>query len=216
MMGRLRSTMQTPGATAALICALSVAGLSASHAAPPNVPGTDNASREPCNDVCKAYMAWSDRVSTMLHPSQPVVQTAVRDAKPAGQMVHHHASKTRQPGLSSFAQFPVRSDAAAPSAEPAQPEVAPSRAADGIADRFPAAAGFVTAILAATGSPPNDAAESAVDSANDVVPATRGPGTIDNTAGGLNIRLALPLLILSFSMLVFWRWFRGRARTASR
>src|SRR6185295_6499832 len=116
-MGRLRSTVQTLAVTAALVCALSLAGLSTSYAAPPNVPGTDDVSQQPCNDVCKAYMAWSDRVSAMLHPSPTGAQTAVNDGKPAGRVVRQRASKTRQPGLNAFAQFPVRRDARAPSAE---------------------------------------------------------------------------------------------------
>ena len=152
MTGRLRSMAQTPGATAALICALTLAGLSTSHSAPSNVAGTDNAGRLPCNDVCKAYMAWSDRVSTMFYPSRPLAQAALYHAKPAARMVHHPTAKTRQPALSSFAQAPVRSDATPQFAETSQAEIAPSRPADGIAERFPAAAGFVTAILAGTGN----------------------------------------------------------------
>src|SRR6266571_8154033 len=124
MMGRLRSTMQTPGATAALICALFLAGLSVSHAAPSNLSGTDDVGQLPCNDVCKAYLAWSDRAAAMLHPSSPVAQTAVDHGKAAGRMVHHPASRTRQPSLDSFAQFPVRRDAAPESAEASQAEIA--------------------------------------------------------------------------------------------
>jgi hypothetical protein len=217
MMGRLRSTMQTLGAAAALIYALSLAGLSTSHAAPSNLSRTDYVSRQPCNDVCKAYLAWSDRVSAMFHPSQPVAQTAVHHGKPAGWMVHHPASKTRQPSSNSFAQFPVRSDATPQSAETSQAEDAPSRPADPIADRFPAADGFVTARLAGTGSATNDTPESAVVSATDAIPATQGTSKIDDTAGGLDIRFAVPLFLAlcALSALVLWGWFRGKALVAA-
>jgi hypothetical protein len=215
MMGRLRSMLQTPGATAALICALSLAGLSTSHAAPSKMTGTDDVSGLPCNEACKAYMAWSDRVSAMFHPSQPMTQAAVRHGRSAGSMVHHPASKTRQPGLSSFAQLSVRSDVTPEFAETSQAEVAPSRPSDGIADRFPAAAGFVSAILAGTGGATNEAPDSTVVSATDAVPVPRGPSTVDDTAGGLDLRVALSLFILSIlSALALRGRFRGRTRTA--
>jgi hypothetical protein len=221
-MGRLRSTMQTLGAAAALICALSVAGLSPSRAVPSNLSETDHVGRPPCNRVCKAYLAWSDRVSAMFHPSRPVAHTAFHHGRAAGRMAHHRAPTTRQPSLNSFAQFPVRSDATQQAAETPQSaetspaEDAPSRPVDPIADRVPAADGL-TASLAGTGSATNDAPESAVASATDAIPATQGTSKIDNTAGRRNIRFALPLLLAlcTLSALVLWGWFRGRTQTAA-
>jgi len=217
MMGRLRSTMQTLGAALALVCALSLAGLSPSHAVPSNLSGTDDVGRQPCNRVCKAYLAWSDRVSAMFHPSRPGAQTAVHRRKPADWMVHHRTPKTRQPGSNSFAQFPVRSDATPQSAETSQAEDAPSRPADPIADRVPAADGLVTANLAGIGSATNDAPESAVVSATDTIPATQDTSKIDDAAGRQNIRLAVLLLLAlcTLSALVLWGWFRGRTQTAA-
>jgi len=165
----------------------------------------------PCNDVCKAYLAWSDRVSSMFRPLQPVAQAAVRPAKPAGSIARRRAAKPRQPSLNSFAQFPVRSDATPQSAETAQAEVAPSRPVDGIAERFPAAAGFVAAILAGTGSGTTDAPESTVVAAPDAIPSIRAATTNDDTAGGLNLWFALSLILLSMlSALVLRGWSRGR------
>jgi hypothetical protein len=234
MMRRLRSTMQMLGAAAAVICMLSLAGLSPAHAVPSNLSGTEDVGRQPCNHFCKAYLAWSgrvstmwsDRVSAMLHRSPPVAQTAVHHLKLAGRMVvHHHASKTREPGLNSFAQFPVRSDATRQStetpqsAETSQSEDAPSRPVDPIADRVPAADGFVTASLAgSTGSATNDAPESTVASVTDAIPATQGASKIDDTAGGLHIRFAVVPLLLALCTLsafvLFWGWFGGRTQTA--
>jgi hypothetical protein len=218
MTGRLRSAIQRRGVMAALICALSLAGLGTSRAAPSNRSGIDESASLPCNDVCKAYMVWSDRVSTMFHPSRPVAQAVVHQGKPAGLTVRHRASQPRQPGLSSFAQFPVRSDATAQSADTAQAEeteqaeVAPSRPVDGIAGRFPAAAGFATALLAGNSGASTDAPESATDA----VPATRGASTIDGPADGWNIRFAVSLFLglSTLSTLVLWGRSRGRTRIA--
>ncbi len=217
MMGHLRSTMQTLGATAALTCALSLAGPSVSHAAPSNLSGTDYVSRQPCNDLCKAYLAWSDRVSAMFHPSRRVARTAVHHGKPAGRMVHQRAPKAPPPSLNSFAQFPVRSDATPQSAGTTRAEVALSRPVDRIADRFPAADGFVTAGLAGTGSATNDVRESTFVSATDAFPAMQGASTIDDTAGGQDMRFWVSLLLAfcAMSALVFWGWSRGRTQTTS-
>jgi hypothetical protein len=228
-MGRLRSTMQTLAAAAAFLCALSVGGPGTSHAAPSTLSETDDASRLPCNAVCKAYMAWSGRVSAMLHPSQPVAQTAVHHRRLAGWMIHLRASRTRQPGSNSLAQFPDRTDAAPRSAETSPAEAAPSRPGDRIADRFPAADGFVAARpvdtrpvdtrladtrladtrladtrLAGTGG---DVAETML------VSATRAGGPV----GGLSRRLAVALFLAlcTLSALVLWGWFRARTQAAS-
>jgi hypothetical protein len=214
MMGRLRSTMQTLGAIAALLSALSLAGPSTLHAAESTMSGTDDTGT-PCNDVCKAYMAWSDRVSAKLHPSSPVAQAAVHDGKPAGQMVRRRASGTRQPGLNSFAQFPGRRDATPRSAETAQAVVASSRPLDGIADRFPTTAGFVSALLAGTGAS-NDPPDSTVVPVSDTIPATRGT-SIDAPAGGVDMQFVVSLfLALILSGLVVWVWLRDRTPSAIR
>jgi hypothetical protein len=166
-------------------------------------------------------MAWSDRVSAMLHPSSTVPQSTVHDAKP-GQMVHHRVPRTRQQGLNSFAQFPVRRDATVPSAETAPAEVAPSRPADEIADRFPTTAGFVTALLASTAGATNDAPESAVVPVSDTLAAARATGTIGTstteTTGGLDLRFTVSLLLALciLSALVFRRWSRARTPSAMR
>jgi len=216
MMNRLRSTMPALGAIAALICALSLAGLGTSHAAGSTKSGTDDAGRQACNDVCKAYMAWSDRISAKLRPLPPVAQTAVHDGKPAGQTVPHRASKSRQQGLNSFAQLPVRRDATAQSAETAQAEVAPSRPLDGIADRFPTTAGFVTALLASTAGASNEAPDSTVVSVTDATPAARGTSSIDTTAGGPDMQflVSLCLALCILSAFVVRGWFRARTQIA--
>jgi ABC-type Na+ efflux pump permease subunit len=120
--------------------------------------------------------------------------------------------------LNSFAQFPVRRDATARSAATAPAEVAPSGAVEGIAERFPTTAGFVTALLASTASATNDAPESPVVSVTNAIPATRGTSTIDDGAGGLDLRFAMSLLLALcvLSALVLWGWSRSRTQSAMR
>ena len=232
MMGRFRSTMQMLGAAAAVICVLSLAGLGPASAVPSNLSGADAVSPQPGHQFCKADVAWSGRVSAMFHRPRPVARTAVHHVKLAGRMVvHHRVSRTREPSLNSFAQFPVRRDAmpqpaetpqaadTSQSAETSQAEDAPSRPVEPVADRVPAADGFVTASLAgSTSGATNDAPESTVASVTDAIPATQGISKIDDTAGGLHIRFALPLLLAlcTLSALVlFWGWFGGRTQTAA-
>jgi hypothetical protein len=129
MMDRLRSLMQTLGASAVLICVLSLAGPGVSHARPSHASQSVHSNGLPCNAVCKAYMSWSHRVTAMLHPSrplkmfrpsQPLKMTAAHHRRPPRTMVAHHAPRTRQRALNSFAQLPVQSDAPPPSAETPQ------------------------------------------------------------------------------------------------
>jgi len=206
--------MPALGAAAALICALSLAGPRPSHAAPPTMSATDEIGAQPCNEACKAYMAWSDRVAAMLRPTQPVAQIAVRDGKAAGEMVHHRASKARQPSLNSFAQFPVRSDAMAPSADNAPGEAAPPRPVEGIAERFPAAAGFVTAILAGPAGPAGEAPDRTVVAADNAIPPMSESSTIDvrsGESGGVDLQFVVSLLLAlcALSALAVWAWSRG-------
>jgi hypothetical protein len=118
--------------------------------------------------------------------------------------------------LNSFAQFPVRRGATAQSAETAQAVVAPSRPLDGIADRFPTTAGFVTALLAGPAGATNEAPDSTVVPVTDAVPATPGTSPIDATAGGVDMQftVSLFLALCILSALAFWGW--GRPRRAMR
>jgi len=224
MMDRLRSPLQTLGVTAFLMSALLLAGLGTSHARPSYSPESVNVGDEPCNDVCKAYMAWSDRVSAMFRPSRPPEQNAADHGRSPRPMVHH-ASKTRQPDLNSFAQFPVPRDstpepAETPqAAEPPQAEVAPSEPTGQIAD-FLAAGKFTTARRAGTDTATNDAADHrTVVAVADTIPAARATGTVDASTIGRDMRSAAALLLALCTLpaLVFWRRSRGRrAATAIR
>jgi len=125
MMDRLRSPLRTLGATAFLICALSLAGLGMSHARPPNPSQSVHINGLPCNAACKAYMSWSHRLAAMFRPSRPLKKNAARHGIPPRMLVHHapktrmvHLSpRTRRSGLNSFAQLPVPGDATRETAE---------------------------------------------------------------------------------------------------
>jgi hypothetical protein len=113
MMDCLRSITRTLGVIAFLICALSLAGLGASRAGPSPSVYAD----EPCNSVCKAYLAWSSRVTATLHSSRPSETTADFHRRPL-QRVAHHLPRLRQRVLNSFAQLHVPNDVAPSAAEP--------------------------------------------------------------------------------------------------
>ena len=106
--------------TAVMICALSLAGLGASHARPAHAPQSAHSNGLPCNAVCKAYMTWSHRVTAMFHPSRPLKMA--RPTRPQQKFaahhrglprMAHHAPGTRERGLNSFAQLRVQNDATA-------------------------------------------------------------------------------------------------------
>ena len=209
MMNRLRSPLRALGVTAFLICALSFAGLGLSHARPPNASPSVPIHGLPCNAACKAYLTWSHRVTAMFRPSRPLKmfrptrpleKNAAHHGRPPRMMVHH-APKMRQRGLNSFAQLRVQSDATPDSAEmprtaeTPRAELAPSRPRDQIADRFPAAAEFMTAKRAGTDGATPDAAESTDVAVADITPATQGTGRVDASAHGADMRLVASLLL---------------------
>jgi hypothetical protein len=115
MMECLRSITRTLGVIAFLVCALSLAGLGVSRADPSTPSPSVSADEPPCNSVCKAYLAWSSRVTAALHPSRPSTTTADLHRRPLQRMARH-VPKLRRRGLNSFAQLP--NDTAPSAAEP--------------------------------------------------------------------------------------------------
>ena len=125
MKDRLRSLMRTLAVAAFLICALSLAAPGPSHARPSNASQSVHINGLPCNAVCMAYMSWSHRVTAIFHPSRslkifpparPPKTNVAHHGRPP-RMVVHHAPKTHQRSLNSFAQWPVQSDATPDSTE---------------------------------------------------------------------------------------------------
>ena len=213
-MGLLQSTMQRLGVAVALIYALSLAGLSTSHAASSNASETDYANGLPCNDLCNAYMAWSDRVLLGSRPSQRQMRVVVPHKRPDRTV--HRASGTRRLGLNVFAQLPRRSDAAPQSVETPHVPAAPSEPVQPITERlFPA--GIVTAKRAAAGVATNQSPESTLVSATGLISATPDIGTTGHFARRLDGRFALSLALALCAMLslLSWGYLRRRTQTAN-
>ena len=223
-MGLLQSRVQSLGVAAALVCAFSLAAPSTSQAAPSRASGTNSVNGPPCNDLCKAYMAWSNRILARFHPPQPQMRVAVRHKQPDRPV--HHASGIRPSSLNVFAQLRRPSDAAprsvetprsveapqvqaAPS-EPVQPILERPFPADGIAIAKP-----VDAAVAASESP-----ETTLVSMTTLVSATPDAGTQDtgttgHFARGLDGRFALSLALALCALLslLSWRYFRRWTQT---
>ena len=229
MMDRLRRPMQALAVTVFLICALSLAGLGRSQARPSNPSPAVPVQAQPCNTVCKTYMAWSHRIAAMFRPSRPQQRTAARHQP---RMMAHHAPGTHRPGLNAFAQWPVQmapdhgapppamesaQDAALPRAaettqapETPQAGVAPSRPVDQIAGRFPAAVDYMTATRA--GTDVAAAADRSVPALADAFPARQGTETVAAVAPRSDVRLVTALLLafISLTALRLWRRVGGR------
>jgi len=260
MMDCLRSITRTLGVIAFLICALSLAGLGASRAGPSTPSPSVYADEPPCNSVCKAYLAWSSRVTATLHPSRASETTADLHRRRL-QRVARHAPRLRQRGLNSFAQLHEPNDAAPSAAEPrraaeippvpetprppetaqapetpdamamtrgaATPqaaetthaaqtppsEVAASRPADQIAERFPALREFMAARLAGTDAPTGDAAEQAFTALADS-PAPQRTAPVDPPALAPDRQWAASLVLVLCTLPALFVWWRARGRRA--
>ena len=258
MMDCLRSITRTLGVIAFLIGALSLAGLGASRARPSTPSPSVYADEPPCNSVCKAYLAWSSRVTATLPPSRPSKTTADLHRRPL-QRVARYVPRLRPRGLNSFAQLHVPNDAAPSAAEPRRPaeippvpetprtpetaqvpetpdavtraaaapqaaetthaaqtppsEVAASRPADQIAERFPALREFMAARLAGTDAPTGDAAEQAFTALADS-PAPQRTATVDPSASAPDRQWAVSLVLVLCTLPALFVWWRARGRRA--
>lgn len=196
MMDRLRSSIWTLGVFATLVSALSLAGVGMSQARPQRPSPSARVNQAPCNAACQAYLAWSNRVSAMFHPSRPLtpkMATAQR-GRPARAMTAHHAPRyarlapryarlapgTRRPGLNSFAQWPPQTDAT-----PAPAETRPAEEPTAVAEAPRAAAtppAAATAPAEATPFRPIDQIADRFPTVREFMTAQRAD--IDNAANG--------------------------------
>jgi hypothetical protein len=214
----------------ALISALSLAGLTTSQAAPSHVSRTVYVNGLPCNDLCKAYMAWSDQVMTMFHPQQRQTRVVVPHKKPDRTV--HHASGTRQSSLNGFAQLPRRSDAPPSSAETPHVQPASSEPVQPITERIFAADETITAKPADAGVAANAPLQTTPVSVTGLVSTTQdtGPqdtrpqdtptpdtGTISRFTRDLDGRFALSLglALCALLSLLSWACFRRWTLTAN-
>ncbi len=217
MSGRHQRTMIRRLIVAMLMVhAVSLAGLSPSHAAAANSPAGDFVNDMPCNELCKAYMAWSDRTMARLHPAQrqapPRPQTAAHAKKP--EQPPHHATAARRPGLNPFARLSPSADATPPSVASPPVEIAASQPADPVADR-PPAADSAAEQRADAGSATTVSAETRPMSVADSLPPTAVPVTAGHVANGPPRRLPVSLVLALCALLAFasWWWIRDRLQT---
>ena len=110
----------TIGAAAALVSAMCLLTPAAAEIGMLRAPEMDTVNGQPCNTLCKAYMAWSNRVLAMTQPSynRPQVRVAVpqnptpKKADRPERMANHAPKATRPSNLDSFAQLPSAAHAA--------------------------------------------------------------------------------------------------------
>lgn|SRR5882757_200420 len=170
-MGGLRSTGRRLGAAVALISVLSLAGLATSQAAPSHVSRTVYVNGLPCNDLCKAYMAWSDQIMAKFRPQQRQARVVAPHKKPDRTV--QHASGTRQSGLNGFAQLPRQRDAFPSSAETPHVQPVSSEPVQPITERIFATDGTMPAKPADAGVAANASLETTPVSATSLVSATQ-------------------------------------------
>jgi hypothetical protein len=216
-MGLLRSTVQSLGAAVVLIHALSLAGLGTSLAAASHVSGTGYVNGMPCNDLCKAYMAWSDQVMANSRRSQPQMRVVV----PRKRLVVprkrpdrtvRRASGTRRLGPNLFAQLPRRSDAALQSVETPHVQVASPEPVPPITERLFPSDGIVTARPADAVVATNAFAETTPVPVTGLVAAAQDTNTASHFAPGLDGRFALSVGLALCALLSLLSWVCLRSR----
>lgn len=220
MMSRLPPKAQLLVATALLTCALS---LGATVAGARAAPGRTTVNGMPCNDLCRAYLAWSDRMMAKFLPPRPQARavspsqaqnqapakTAVRDRKPERAL--HHATAPRKPGFTAFAQLPHAGVATQRTIDVASADGTAETPVDQTARRSPPAeAGHSETTAAATEFPETSA----------VVPpqpASAATASTTEIAAEQETRfpVSLALSLSAFVAFLAWGWFRDRTAAAN-
>jgi hypothetical protein len=196
---------------------LSLAGPSPSLAAPTKPAETDRLDGIPCGKLCKAYMAWSNRILAAIHPSpsQPQRRIATRPKRP--DRPHQRASAAHHAALKSFAQLPQRSDPAPPPTN--TPQVEAAATPDPItptADQPFSTDENATARSADAGSAINESPEVTPVSLTAPVSATQDPATAHNGPGlRLVLSLVLALTLFTLMAIMFQKRSRDPTKAAS-
>jgi hypothetical protein len=221
MSGRHHLMMRRLVVAVLVLHAWLLAGLSPSGAAAANASGTGLVNGMPCANLCKAYMAWSDRMMAQFHPAQHRAPlrpaTAAHPKNP--EQPPRDAAPTRRPGLNAFARLQHQADpapAAPPPVEEAPPQVETAAAppTDPVAE-LTAMADSVAEQRANTGNATTAAAEATPVSFVDPLAMTAEPVTTGQVASGSPRRLPVSLILALCAMLAFgcWWWIRGTQAT---
>ncbi len=208
------------GAAAALVSAIFGAAPNAAQASFLNISDTEIVNGQPCNDYCKAYLAWSDRVRTMIQPSQARSQVNVaqsqkkidRPEKP--ERVAHQQPKPRRQPLNSFAQLPAGSHLARAAMDAPQPDAMAAEPAGTGMGRL-SGEGMMPPTLAdfrGSMAEPDTRRVAMTETASADEPRTVGAARAFNAPSTrlISFLLALGALLAYFA----WGWLKQRAREA--
>lgn len=217
MSGRHHRMMRRFVVATLVVHAWLLAGLSPSRAAAASAPNSSLVNGMPCNNVCQAYMAWSDRMMAQFHPAQrqaPRPPTAAHAKKP--EQAAQHTAVTRRQGLNAFARLPRQADPASPSVAPQAAETAPpvemaaSQPSEPVAELTAAPDGAAEQ-RASTGSATTVSAGVTPVSFVDPLTMTAEPVTTSQVASGRPQRLPVSLILVLCALLAFgcWWWIRG-------
>jgi hypothetical protein len=204
--------MQRPLLAMLVVQAVSLAWLDPSHAAAATSPATDLVNGMPCNDPCKAYMAWTERMLARISPPRPQEHSEPRGAAHPGKPDRsaRHAAAARRPALKSIAPRKRQSDAAAQSAEPRQIEIAPSQPIGLTSDQLIPTDRGLTEQHADAGSAAIASSQMMPASVADPLPAPQQLVTIDHAAGAMRLRISLALACCALLAFGSWRWITVR------
>jgi hypothetical protein len=202
MIGRQQRRKAALGLAAILVCALTLATPRPALAAPTNAEA-DTLDGVPCNSICQAYMAWSDRVmaaSRPRPPAQPQGRIAARPKKP--ERPRARAPQAQQPASTASARLPRRRIATPRPAE--IPRVRTAALSDPVTAaterRFPASEAITASLAGARTA--DEMPEMVAVSLPVPVSAAADPSPVNPAAGGLDLQFALSL-VFAFSLCAF-------------
>ncbi|WP_407156867.1 hypothetical protein [Bradyrhizobium sp. STM 3557] len=219
MMGRPDPTLQRLVLAMLVVHAVSLAALGPSHAAAANSSSSDLVNGMPCNDPCKAYMAWSDRMLARFALPRPQAsgqtRTAAHPKKP--ERTARHVTGTRRPSLNSLAQFSRQSGEAPQSGDPRQVEMASSQPTSPISAGLFSADTGITEQRSEAGGARAALADPTPMSVASPVPAAQQPATAEHAAASRATRLQISLALAFCALLAFgsWGWIRVRTEAAN-
>jgi hypothetical protein len=191
MIGRDPTTIAALGVTAAIVCALMLTTPRPALAAPTNA-STDTVDGVPCNSLCQAYMAWSNRVMAASHPRPPAQPQRTSAHPKTLERTRHRAPEAHHAALTNSARLPHRRVAPPRLAENPRVQTAPSEPVSPAAERPLPADATITASLASA----------AAASLTAPVSTAQALGPVDPATGGLDLQFALSL-VFAFSLCAF-------------
>src|SRR4051812_16098667 len=219
MIGRNPTTTAALGVSAALTCALTFAAPRPALAAPTNA-STDTVDGVPCNSLCQAYMAWSNRImaASRPRPSAQPQRTAAHPKMP--ERPRPHAPEAHHAALTTSAQLPRRRVAAPrPTENPRSQTAALSDPLSPLAQRPLPTDATVTASLASAAAAATALPETTPVALTVPVSAMQARDAGSPAASGLDLQFALSLVfalsLCAFLVLMLLDRPKGRPQAAT-